>query len=480
MEKEFAPWTLRKYFGGMKFSYRVRGEIGLENIDVPLKQGEILVLTGVENHAFSLIGGIVAGLFPITERDVLPQIDELIKYFTGELIVHEGNAERDAVYLGSDPEKHLLFSRVNEEISAQLGLTKDFEGVLSLFGLGREFVKRKISTLSGGEKMKLALNIAFSRPVRTIVLHGVLPWLDREGKSRLFEVIEKARERKKSVVLLEQEIGILYGKADKVLYFDGSSCIPYVPEKQSAVLARITEKSSHIKSALEKGGENKEILRLESILFRYEQGEYSGFELRNVDCVLYSSRVYGLVGDNGTGKSTIARLILRTVHPERGKITLFEKDLSTIQRAQLRQMVCFVGQFPEQFITLSEVDQYKQRAMKTDNTLSSALLQDGFPENRRYPVATLSPIELKILLLASGISTRTRLVILDEPTWGIDLEGEISLLALLLRVAAEIPEMTFLIISHDLDFIRRLNADVLLLKGGKISQDTGVDRGYTS
>jgi len=480
MEKEFAPWTLRKYFGGMKFSYRVRGEIGLENIDVPFKQGEILVLTGVENHAFSLIGGIVAGLFPIDDREVFPQIDELIKYFAGELIIHEGNAAGDAVYLGPDPEKHLLFSRVHEEISAQLGSTKDCEKVLSLFGLGKEFAKRKISTLSGGEKMKLALNIAFSKPVHTIVLHGVLPWLDRKGKSRLFGAIEKAREHKRSVVLLEQEIDILYGKADRVLYFDGSSCIQYLPEKRLALIARISEESFSIKSALEKGGENKEILRLESIWFRYEQGEYSGFELKDVDCVLCSSRVYGLVGDNGTGKSTIARLVLRTVHPERGKITLFEKDLATIPRAQLRQMVCFVGQFPEQFITLSEVDQYKQRAKKTDNTLSSELLRDSFPGNRTYPVATLSPIELKILLLASGISARTRLVILDELTWGIDLEGEILLLAILSKIAAEIPEMTFLIISHDMDFIRRLNAQVLLVKGGKVLQDAVVDRGYIS
>jgi ABC-type multidrug transport system ATPase subunit len=325
--------------------------------------------------------------------------------------------------------------------------------------------------------MKLALNIAFSKPVRTVVLHGVLPWLDEEGKSRLFGVIENARTQKRSVVLLEQEIEILHGKADRVLYFDGSACVPYLPEKRSALLASVSKKSSYIKSVLVKRGENKEILRLESIRFRYEQGEYSGFALRNVDCVLYSSRVYGLVGDNGTGKSTIARLILRTVHPEEGKITLFGKDLATVPRARLRQMVCFVGQFPEQFITLSEVDQYKLRAKKTENILSAQLLQDGFPEHSTYPVATLSPIELKILLLASGISARTRLVILDEPTWGIDLEGEISLLAILLKIAAAIPEITFLIISHDLDFIHRLNAEVLILKGGRVLQDAAVDRG---
>jgi ABC-type multidrug transport system ATPase subunit len=471
---------VRKYFGGMKFSYRVRGEVGLENIDVPFKQGEILVITGVENHAFSLIGGIIAGLFPIDDSDMIPQIDELIKYFAGELIIHEGDPAGDAVYLGPDPEKHLLFSRVYEEISAQLGPKKHCDRVLSLFGLGKEFAKRRISTLSGGEKMKLALNIAFSKPVRTVVLHGVLPWLDEEGKSRLFGVIENARTQKRSVVLLEQEIEILHGKADRVLYFDGSACVPYLPEKRSALLASVSKKSSYIKSVLVKRGENKEILRLESIRFRYEQGEYSGFALRNVDCVLYSSRVYGLVGDNGTGKSTLARLILRTVHPEEGKITLFGKDLATVPRARLRQMVCFVGQFPEQFITLSEVDQYKLRAKKTENILSAQLLQDGFPEHSTYPVATLSPIELKILLLASGISARTRLVILDEPTWGIDLEGEISLLAILLKIAAAIPEITFLIISHDLDFIHRLNAEVLILKGGRVLQDAAVDRGCSS
>ncbi len=464
----------------MKFSYRVRGELVLKNIDVSCRQGELLLLTGVENHAFSLIGGILAGLFPLTDRDALPQIEELIKYFTGELIIHDGKIAEDAFYLGPDPEKHLLFSRVHEEVSAQLGSSAKCEEIISLFGLGHEFVKRKISTLSGGEKMKLALNIAFSKPVHTIVLHGVLPWLDSEGKSRLFGVMEDAQKRKRSVILLEQEIDALYAKADRILDFDGRSCMPYLPEKRSEFLVRISEKSTFIKSTLEKGDETKEILRLESIVFRYEQGEYSGFELRNVDCALFSSRVYGLVGDNGTGKSTIARLILRTARPVTGKITLFGRDLAGIPRSLLRKLVCFVGQFPEQFITLSEVDQYRQRAEKMKNTLASDLLKDGFPENRRYPVATLTPIELKILLLASGISTQTRLLILDEPTWGIDLEGEMSLLNILSRIATEIPEMTLLVISHDLDFIHRLNADVLVMKNGSVFQYAAIEGEYAS
>ena len=54
--------------------------------------------------------------------------------------------------------------------------------------------------------MKLALDIAFSKTVECIVLHGVLPWLDREGKDRLFDQIQKKISNGMIIVMLEQEI----------------------------------------------------------------------------------------------------------------------------------------------------------------------------------------------------------------------------------------------------------------------------------
>ena len=98
----------------MVFSYRVGNHYILENVFIPLEKGSLTLLTGVEGIKFSLIGGIVSGLFPVEERDVFPSVEELVKYFTGELRIREGNIPSKSYYIGPDPEKHLLFSRVYE------------------------------------------------------------------------------------------------------------------------------------------------------------------------------------------------------------------------------------------------------------------------------------------------------------------------------------------------------------------------------
>ena len=131
----------------MIFTYKVRDQYILENINIPLARGKIILLTGIENISFSILGGIISGLFPVEEKEALPQIEELIKYFTGELIISDGKVPSKAFYLGPDPEKHLLFSRVGEEIYAQthIGNKENQFEILSRFGLGQQFIDRKIS-----------------------------------------------------------------------------------------------------------------------------------------------------------------------------------------------------------------------------------------------------------------------------------------------------------------------------------------------
>ena len=111
----------------MTFTYRLDAKPILEDIQIPLEPGTFKILTGVENQAFSLIGGIVAGMFPFGHDEQVPRLEELIRIFKGTLELSEGSLPGSATYLGPDPEKHLLFSRVAEEVGARLGLLEKTE-----------------------------------------------------------------------------------------------------------------------------------------------------------------------------------------------------------------------------------------------------------------------------------------------------------------------------------------------------------------
>ena len=452
----------------MIFSYRVNGDYILKNINLPLEGGTLTIVTGVENLPFQLLGGIVSGLFPVDSGESIPHLEELVKYFTGSLEVSEGRVPEHAVYVGPDPERHLLFSRVDEELRAQIGGLRDYPGVLSSFGLGKHLIERRIATLSGGEKMKLALAIAFSRGAECIVLHGVVPWLDTNGKEHLFEKIRKAKEMKSSVVVLEQEISHLLGDADRIFYFDGKTLFPLASDDMVMKRKNRPGMVKKLKNAGHSGGNPYHVVEFEDVSFAYPEDPESPFRLRGLSFALLNSRMYGLTGDNGTGKSTIARLMLRLLKPQRGVIRFAGREISSFERKEIVRKVCFIGQFPEQQVTLSEVDQYRRRAEQDKNALSAKLLDLCFPPGTSYPVSELLPLDMKLLVLSSSVSEETKLIIFDEPTWGIDIRGEEKLLGLLGVVAEELKDITVFIISHDLDFIRNLGAERLTLKDGVI------------
>jgi ABC-type Mn2+/Zn2+ transport system ATPase subunit len=392
----------------MTFTYSLDDKPILEDIQIPLKPGTFIILTGVENQAFSLIGGIVAGMFPLGHDEQVPRLEELIRIFKGTLELSEGSLPGSTVYLGPDPEKHLLFSRIDEEVGVRSGLMERPESVLALFHLPQSFIERRISSLSGGEKMRLALAIAFSKRADCTVLHGVVPWLDGDGKECLIEEIEIARKNGRLVLLLEQEIDSLQKYADGVLFFDGQTLHDSKTAPPHRLGEQIQQVSQVVKGQLSAKERDESAVEFKSVDFRYDGTGQEGFQLKNLSFELKGSRIYGLIGDNGTGKSTIANLILRLEKPMDGEIYLHGRPLGSMSRKDIMERVCYVSQFPEQHITLSSVQQYRQRMEKRGNTLSRDLLDRYFDRSRAYPLSILSPLELKILSLASsGESIRT-------------------------------------------------------------------------
>ncbi len=452
----------------MIFSYKVHNRLILKNITISLEPAKVILLTGDENRGFELLGGIVAGLFPVDVSDMVGHLEQLVRDLSGDLEIFEGSIPESSVYLGPDPERHLLFSRVDEEVYAQTGLRQNQNTVLGRFGLDASFAERRISTLSGGEKMRLALSVAFSRSVYCTVLHGVVPWLDIEGKKKLEEEIEKVRQKGGCVLILEQEIEGLLPIADDILYFKGDSIVPCDREKVAQRRESVRLILGRITQAVKKNRNMSELLQFSNVRFQYEKTLHDGFQLADISFSLQSSGVYGFIGDNGAGKSTIAKIIMGLESPVSGTVFFLGKNLKTIPRSDLVRSICYVGQFPEQQITLSTVDQYRKKACRAGNEISEALLRGYFDDEWRYPIAQLSTLDMKILCIAAFICEDTRLVILDEPTWGIDAEGESRLCEILLEIVSRVSGVSILIISHDQGFIRALNAQILRLDRGRI------------
>jgi len=115
------------------------------------------------------------------------------------------------------------------------------------------------------------------------------------------------------------------------------------------------------------------------------------------------------------------------------------------------------------------------------NPLAEELLGAYFRGGGSLPISLLTPLQLKLLILADSAASSTQLIMLDEPTWGIDPSGQADLLealARIIRTAVSQGRMppAVLVISHDMRFLRSLGAETFQVREGRVIKDPGANR----
>lgn len=449
----------------MKITYKINNQTLLQSISISLANGRVILFTGVENIGFGLLSGILARLFPVSKNRSPVLITPLIANYAGDLLVEDGELPKAAGYVGVDPDRHLLFATVGEELGIQLKNSDNLAEKLAKFGLDKTFLDRKIASLSGGEKMRVALAIVFAQLHDCYVLHGVIPWLDQAGRELLFQQIRQAKARGVDVIFFEHENAGLESIIDEVFVFDGigTRSVPlsvYFTElgcRKSKVAFQFSKKNSETILELQK------VFLLQHPLAAITRGVPL---LNQVSLKIDSHQIYFLLGDNGEGKSTLVQLIFRVFEPKSGVILLQGLPLTKYLRSELNRLIVYVGQFPARQLTLSTFGQY--RKLVAGNGLINDLLKKYLNLADNVPVATLSFLQIKILCLLVSLTMDTKLIIFDEPTWGMDYLGSQQLMALLAEITQHLA-VALLIISHDQSLAKEFSAKTFRLHHGQIS-----------
>lgn len=208
----------------------------------------------------------------------------------------------------------------------------------------------------------------------------------------------------------------------------------------------------------------------ESVTFRYG-GERGG--VQDVNLTIPSSSMIALVGASGSGKSTLARLLLGLAKPESGRITINGTDLTQLDQSAWRSKLAWVPQSPFFFSATIKENLLLGRPDADDHTIRQALAAaaltaviDELPEGLATRLgdrgAGLSGGELRRLALARVFLRNAELVVLDEPTAGLDTENEQLVLNAVDRLSVG---RTMLIISHREATISRCNQAAVLTAG---------------
>lgn len=199
--------------------------------------------------------------------------------------------------------------------------------------------------------------------------------------------------------------------------------------------------------------------------------------LDRVNVEIREGEVFGLLGPNGAGKTTFIRMILGLGLPNTGAISVFGRDLFTHRREVLRQMGAVV-EAPVFFEYLSGLENLRRLVGLTHPLPEQRLLEGleavSLREAALARVGTYSYGMKQRLGIAQALLPDTRLLILDEPTNGLDPHGIAGMRRLIRQLAVE-RQVTILISSHLLTEIEQVCDRVAIIHRGRCLVQTGID-----
>jgi ABC-2 type transport system ATP-binding protein len=196
--------------------------------------------------------------------------------------------------------------------------------------------------------------------------------------------------------------------------------------------------------------------------------QYPGFQLQDVSFSMQPGRIMGMIGKNGAGKSTTLKAILNMVHPEKGTVTMFQKNFYTYEKECKQHIgVVFGGIDYYPFKKLATITAVTRRFYAHwDETRYRAYLQRfGLDEQKKFKDLS-NGMKVKYLL-ALALSHHAQLLILDEPTSGLDPVSRDELLHIFRRIAQD-GSCSILFSTHITSDLDRCADDIVYIQNGRV------------
>lgn len=210
--------------------------------------------------------------------------------------------------------------------------------------------------------------------------------------------------------------------------------------------------------------DTQEALNLKNISFSYHSAKKA--LLSHLNLKLGTGHIYGLLGQNGAGKTTLLKLIAGLVFPISGSCNVLGYSLSKRESAFLQELFFIPEDFALPSMTIGAYQKYYGFFYPRFDNASFEKALTLFELNQTMLLNTLSHGQKKLFMMSFAIATRAKLLILDEPTNGLDIPNKQIWQSLLTQELQT--DQLILISTHQVHDIQHLIDGVVVLKNGKI------------
>lgn len=340
--------------------------------------------------------------------------------------------------------------------------------------------------LSGGEKQRVVLARQLAKEPILLFADEPTGTLDPSTAHLVHQLLlDASLSSRMGMVITSHFSGVIDHVASRALLMEGGQVIE--EGTPAEVLDRFM-KNYHAEDRLETGGCGERILSARDVVKRYitvDRGLIKA--VSDVTFDVAEREIFGIIGTSGAGKTTLSRIIAGLIEPTEGEMNIRIGDdwvdmtsPGIENRGRAKPYIGFLHQeydlYPHRTILDNLTDAIglefpKELAM---HKAVISLKMAGFnPDDfdsvlHRYP-SELSQGERHRVALAQVLIREPRIVVLDEPTGTMDPITKIDVRHSILSARNEMDE-TFIIVSHDMDFVRDVCDRVALMRGGKIVQ----------
>jgi energy-coupling factor transport system ATP-binding protein len=419
----------------LTFSYPGAEQPALSDVSLTVEPREIVALLGPSGSGKSTLLRALAGLVPNFHGGRFEGRVEVAGRDTRRF--RPADLADEVASLFQDPEDQIVFGRVENEIAfalenlgtPPLEIWPRVHGALADAGIAR-LAERRTETLSAGELQRVCLAAVIAIGPSLLLLDEPTSQLDPEGAEAILDL---ACELGSAVVVSEQRPTLPLERCDRVLFVEDGRLTLDAPRDEA--LDRLDSgylpREATVPAA--NGGEGELLVGLQNVSYSYGSAQ----ALDGASVELRRGEVVALTGGNGVGKTTLAKIVAGLLEPEAGGI-------------ERHGSVCYLSQDPGRYLVTERAEREASLAVGGDLVRArEALARVGLAGLERRHPRDLSSGERERLALASVLVAEPDVLVLDEPTRGVDPPRKDALAEILRHESAS---RATLVVTHDLVF----------------------------